>query len=84
MGLGQSRQVTLGGQDLPEPVAKRRAQIAGLTCLLGDDQNRHGWQLNPLLLQPWMENIQNPDSRSLPTVIRSAAPPTKFRWTPSS
>ena len=45
MGLGQSQQVTLGGQDLPEPVAERRAQIAGLASLLGDDQGRHGGNL---------------------------------------
>ena len=55
MGFGQSQQVTFGGQDLPEPVAERRAQIASLASLLGDDQDQHGWQvdLNPLLLQPW-------------------------------
>ena len=55
MGLGQSQQVSLGRQDLPEPVAERRAQIAGLAGLLGDDQDRHEAQpdLNPLLLQPW-------------------------------
>jgi hypothetical protein len=49
--------VTLGGQDLPELLAERRAQIAGLASLLGDDQDRHGWQpdLNPLLLQPYDE-----------------------------
>ena len=41
MGLGQAQQVSLGRQDLPEPVAERRAQIAGLAGLLGDDQGRH-------------------------------------------
>jgi hypothetical protein len=41
MGLGQSQQVTLGGQDLLEPVAERCTQIAGLAGLLGDDQDRH-------------------------------------------
>ena len=85
MGLGQSQQVTLGGQDLPEPVAERRAQIAGLASLLGDDQDRHGWHpdLNPLLLQPW--DGKYPDLAK-PTEGDSlhAAPATKFRWTPSS
>ena len=42
MGLGQSQQVSLGRQDLPEPVAECRAQITGLAGLLGDDQDRHG------------------------------------------
>ena len=42
MGLGQSQQVALGRQDLPEPVAERRAQITGLAGLLGDDQGGHG------------------------------------------
>jgi hypothetical protein len=41
MGFGQSQQVSLGWQDLPEAVAERRAQITGLAGLLGDDQNRH-------------------------------------------
>jgi hypothetical protein len=31
MGLGQSQQVPLGGQDLPEPVAERRARIVLLS-----------------------------------------------------
>ena len=50
MGLGQPQQVSLGRQDLPEPVAERRAEITGLAGLLGDDQDRHGPQpgLNPL------------------------------------
>ena len=84
MGLGQSQQVTLGGQDLPEPVAERRAQIAGLTCLLGDDQNRHGWQpdLNPLLLQPWGGKYPEPGLAKPSGVIRFAALPTKFRLDP--
>ena len=42
MGLCQSQQVSLGRQDLPEPVAECRAQITGLAGLLGDDQVRHG------------------------------------------
>src|SRR5215468_1228414 len=41
MGLGQSQQVSLGAQDLPESVAERCTQIAGLAGLLGDDQGRH-------------------------------------------
>src|SRR6478752_10698454 len=55
MGLGQSQQMPLGGEDLPVSVAERRAQITGLAGLLGDDQDRHGRQpdLNPLMLQPW-------------------------------
>ena len=55
MGLGQSQQVSLGRQDLPEAVAERRAQVAGLAGLLGDDQDRHGRQPDPNLLvfQSW-------------------------------
>jgi hypothetical protein len=45
MGLGQSQQVPLGGQNLSEPVAERRAQITGLASLLGDDQDRHARNL---------------------------------------
>jgi len=62
MGLGQSQQVSLGRQDLPEPVAERRAQIAGLAGLLGDDQNRHRAQpeLNLLLLQRGKEEYPGP------------------------
>ena len=54
MGLGQAQQVSLGRQDLPEPIAERGAQITGLAGLLGNDQGRHGRQpdLNPLVLQP--------------------------------
>jgi hypothetical protein len=53
IGLGQSQQVSLGRQDLPEPVAECRAQITGLAGLLGDDQDRHGRQpdLNLLVFQ---------------------------------
>jgi len=50
MGLGQSQQVSLGRQNLPEPVAERRTQIAGLAGLLGDDQGRHAPQPYPI---PW-------------------------------
>src|SRR5262245_25555652 len=62
VGFGQSQQVTLGGQDLPEPVAKRRAQIASLATLFSDDQDRHGWQpdLNRLLLQQWDAKYPEP------------------------
>ena len=64
MGLGQSQQVSLGRQDLPEAVAERRAQVAGLAGLLGDDQDRHGRQPDPNLLvfQPW--DGKYPDSTS--------------------
>ena len=55
MGLGQSQQVSLGWQDLPEAVAERRAKVASLAGLLGDDQNRHRRQPDPNLLvcQSW-------------------------------
>src|SRR5262245_14311332 len=36
-----AKQVSLVRQDLPKPAAERRAQIAGLAGLLGDDQGRH-------------------------------------------
>ena len=83
MGLSQSQQVSLGRQDLPEPIAESCAQIAGLAGLLGDDQDRHGAQpdLNPTM--GW-KVIQKPARRSLPTAIRFAAPATKFCLTPSS
>ena len=76
MGLGQSQQVSLGGQDLSEPVAERRAQITGLAGLLGDDQDRHGRQpdLNPLMFQPWDGKYPEPACPSRPAVIPSAAP----------
>ena len=45
MGLGQSQQVPLGGQDLPESVAERRAQITSLAGLFGDDQDGHAHNL---------------------------------------
>ncbi len=45
MRLGQAQQVAFGGQDLPEAFAERRAQVARLAGLLGDDQGWHGENL---------------------------------------
>jgi hypothetical protein len=92
--LGQSQQVSLGRQDRPETVAERRAQIAGLASLLGDDQNRHGAQpeLNPLLLQRGMEEYpgaglaQPTEGDPLPcrqitaAPRRAETPPRKAAW----
>ena len=66
MGLGQPQQVSLGRQDLPEPIAERRAEITGLAGLLGDDQDRHGRQpgLNPCVFQPWDGKYPEPVKES--------------------
>ena len=66
VGLGQAQQMPLRRQDLPEPVAERRAQVASLAGLFRDDQGRHGRQpdLNPLLIQPADGDIQRQASRS--------------------
>jgi hypothetical protein len=47
MELGQSQQVSLGRQDLPEPIAKRRTQITGLAALLSDDQSGNPGSRSP-------------------------------------
>jgi hypothetical protein len=59
MGLGQSQQASLGGQDLPEPVAERHTQITGLAGLLGDDQIGMGDNLTsiPSRTNRGIENI---------------------------
>src|SRR5204863_9748738 len=74
MGLGQSQQVSLGRQDLPEPVAECRAQITGLAGLLGDDQDRHGRQLdlNPIGFQS--RDGKYPDPRRVEAA--SSLPPS--------
>ena len=64
MGLGQSQKVSLGWQDLPEALAERRAKVASLAGLLGDDENRHRRQPDPNLLMCQSRDGKYPDSTS--------------------
>ena len=76
MGLGQSQQVSFSRQDLPEPVAERCAQIAGLAGFLGDDQDPHGRQpdLNPSAFQPLDGEYPEPVWPSRPA-MKAQLPP---------